>query len=93
MKTTYTAIFADGTKITRKSERAYTAAWRSTWTADGKVCVFTGFSVSAEKASPYAPAPFWGGQSSGGRAEAKRKNEEFRASCGYRVEVVPAVAA
>lgn len=89
---TYTATFADGMTITRKSERGYSAAWRATWTEKGydKPIVFTGFCASPEKANPETPSKFFCGNSTKGRAEAKRKNAEYREACGYRVEIVPA---
>lgn len=43
MKKTYTATFADGTVLTRKSEREYKAAYRVT-VDGGKVTIAQGFS-------------------------------------------------
>lgn len=94
--TKYIATFADGTTISRKTARAYGAAWRATWTnADGTVRSETGFSISREKAQPYKPAPWATGRgfSAKQNAEAARKNEEYVQSIGYCVEIVPAVAA
>jgi len=89
----YTATFADGTTITRNSERAYTAAWRATWNKDGRIVSFTGFSVSADKVNADKPDLVGVFGSPKQKAEAKRKNAEYREACGYRVEIVPAAAA
>lgn len=92
----YTATFADGTVVTRKSNRGYAVAWRATWTtADGTARVEIGFSVSREKAQPYKPAPWARGRgfSAKQNAEAARKNEDYVRQAGYRVEIVAAVAA
>lgn len=92
--TKYIATFSDGTTIARNSHRVYTAAWRATWTAEGRSCSETGFSISPEAAKPYKPAPYYCGRgmSAADRAKATRKNEEYVAGIGYRVEIVPAVA-
>jgi len=93
--TKFTATFADGTSITRKTERTYAVAWRATWTRDGHEIEETGFSASPEKVNAYSPAPYYVGRyaSSNDRAKAKAKNEAYRLEAGYRVEIVPAVAA
>lgn len=92
MATKYTATFSDGTAITRTSERTYGAAWRATWTdpRDGEPHALTGFCASPEKASPYSPCPYGGALTGSRRAQQNRKNAEFRAAAGYRVEIVPA---
>lgn len=91
----YSATFADGTTITRKSERGYAVAWRATWTnADGSQRAETGFAKTREQASPFRPAPrsVWPGMPSSQRSAAKRENEKFIAASGYRVEFAPAIA-
>lgn len=94
----YTAIFADGTSISRKSNRGYAVAWRATWTSvDGRACSDTGFSASAELASkaanPGLPYGIWRGMSAKDRAVANEMNAKFLANANLRVEIVPAVAA
>jgi hypothetical protein len=90
----YTATFADGTSITRKSNRGYAVAWRATWSADGYEFEHTGFSASADKVNAYLPGPFYAGRfpSANDRAKARAKNEAFRIESGYRVEIAPAIA-
>lgn len=92
----FSATFADGTTVTRKTAREYAVAWRVTWTTDNGIArVETGFSVSREKAAPYRPEIAWAhsGLSSNERAHARRKNAEFLARSGYRVEFAQAVRA
>lgn len=91
----FTATFADGTTITRKTDRVYAAAWRATWTRDGHECEDTGFSFSADKVNAYKPHPYYAGRgmSSAARAKAKALNAAYCAESGYRVEIVPAIAA
>ena len=94
--TKYTATFADGTQITRKTDREYKVAWRSTWTgSDGAKRSETGFSVSREKVNAYKPTPWHEGRGSSAsqRSEARKKNAEFLVTSGYRVEIVNTVAA
>ncbi|MNK29189.1 hypothetical protein D3C87_475800 [compost metagenome] len=90
----YTATFADGTTIARKTERAYGAAWRATWTnAKGYACSDTGFSISSDKVNAFKPqtAHVHRFMSTNERAAARAKNTAFLAEVGYRVEVVPTV--
>jgi hypothetical protein len=94
----YTATFADGTSITRKSARGYAVAWRATWiNLDGRARVETGFSASAELAAksarPGLPYGTWRGMSSKDRAFSDRQNAQFLANANLRVEITPAVAA
>lgn len=92
----YAATFADGTTITRKSDRQYAAAWRATWTRiDGSVGSCTGFAVTADKVNAYKPQLHLIDRymSSNDRAKAKRLNAEYLARSMYQVEIVPAVAA
>ena len=94
--TKYIATFAEGTSITRKSDRLYAAAWRATWCSDdGTVRVETGFSVSAAKVQAYRPMFHYVSRfmSANERARAKRLNAAFLARSMYQVEIVPAVAA
>ncbi len=89
--TTYTATFADGTTITRNSDRAYGAAWRATWTnKEGNLMSDTGFSISPDKANAYAPKVYGVHGTPKQKAEAKRLNAEHLQNCGYRIEIVPA---
>lgn len=93
----YTATFADGSSITRKSARSYTVAWRATWTNfAGKPCTDTGFSASADNAAasarPGLPYGTWRGMSSKDRAFASEQNAKFLASANINIEIVPAVA-
>ena len=93
----YTATFADGTSITRKSARNYTVAWRATWTRlDGRPCCETGFSATAENAAasarPHLPYGTWRGMSSNDRAKAAANNAKFLANANLCVEIVPTVA-
>lgn len=92
--TTYTATFADGKTIIRNSDRQYTAAWRATWTnpESGRVSSVEGFSASPEVAakSAYIPSPWGCYGTNAQKAEARRKNAEYREAAGYRVEIVPA---
>lgn len=94
--TKYVATFADGTSITRKSERQYGAAWRATWTReDGTARCVTGFAISSEKVNAFKPymhriSRF---MSANDRAKAKRLNAEYLKRSMYQVEIVPATAA
>lgn len=54
---------------------------------------FTGFSASADKVNADKPDLFGVSGSPKQKAEAKRKNAEYRVACGYRVEIVPVNAA
>jgi hypothetical protein len=89
----YAATFADGTTITRKTEREYAAAWRATWEHNGMEFEDTGFSHSAEKVNAYKPSPYYAGMgmSANDRAKARAKNAAFCAESNYRVEVAPAI--
>jgi hypothetical protein len=92
----YTATFADGTTITRKSARGYTVAWRATWiNLDGSVCTETGFSATAQNAAasarPGLPYGTWRGMSSKDRAFSAQQNAKFLANASLRVEIVPTV--
>lgn len=94
----YTATFADGTSITRKSDRGYAVAWRATWTnVHGLPRVETGFSSSTENAAksarPGLPYGTWRGQSAKDRAFAAEQNAKFLANANLNVEIVPVVAA
>lgn len=94
--TTYSATFADGTKITRKSDRTYTAAWRSTWTdPEHGSQAQEGFSATPETAAKSAAVLSKYGVfgSPAQKAKARKLNAEYREACGYRVEIVPANAA
>lgn len=96
--TKYTATFADGTSITRKSNRGYTVAWRATWTSvDGRACTETGFSATAQNAQasarPGLPYGIWRGMSAKDKAFANEMNAKFLANANLRVEIVAAVAA
>jgi hypothetical protein len=53
-KTKYTATLADGTILTRSTERTYTHAWAIIW--DGKELGCTGFSGTRELAEKAAQA-------------------------------------
>jgi hypothetical protein len=92
----FTATFADGTTITRKTGRDYAVAWRATWTDEsGRPRAETGFSVSREKAIPYRPEKVWAHRdlSSNERARAVKENADFLARSGYQVEFAQAVRA
>lgn len=94
----YTATFADGTSISRKSNRGYAVAWRAKWiNIDGRACTETGFSASAELASkaatPGLPYGIWRGMSAKDRAVANEMNAKFLANANLQVEIVPTVAA
>lgn len=94
----YTATFADGSSIGRKSNRGYAVAWRATWTnIDGRSCSETGFSASAALASkaatPGLPYGTWRGMSAKDRVVANEMNAKFLASANLKVEIVAAVAA
>ena len=96
--TKYTATFADGTTITRKTERAYAFAWRARWNLlSGEPYELTGFSQTEENARksarPYLPYGTWRGQSAKDRAFAAEQNAKFLANANLNVEIVPAVAA
>lgn len=96
--TKYTATFADGTVITRKSARGYAVAWRATWDEkDGQRLSETGFSVSKENAEqsakPYLPWEVTRGQSAKARAFANEQNAKFLKNCNLRVEIVQVTAA
>jgi hypothetical protein len=99
---TYTATFADGTTITRKTKREYAVAWRATWTRDNangeqQAIAYTGFAVTKDRASPtlpvieYAPGRGCFGSSANERARVRKVNEDWRRAAGYRVEFAPAV--
>jgi hypothetical protein len=93
MKTTYTAKFADGSTITRKSERSYAAAWRATWIRlDGGVSSDSGFSSSVElaakAANPGLPYGTWRGMSAKDRANANEQNTKFLQNCNLKIEIV-----
>ena len=89
----YTATFADGTTITRKTERLYAVAWRATWTCGGHDREETGFSYAKDKVNAYKPSPYYAGMgmSANDRAKARAKNAAFCAESNYRVEVAPAI--
>jgi hypothetical protein len=94
----YTATFADGTSITRKSARGYAVAWRATWiNLDGRARTETGFSATAQNAAasarPSLPYGTWRGMSSKDRAFAGQQNAQFLANANLRVEIAPAIAA
>lgn len=94
----YTATFADGTSITRKSARNYTVAWRATWTnLEGNPRSETGFSSSTENATksarPGLPYGTWRGMSSKDRAFSAQQNAKFLANANVRIEIVPTTAA
>ena len=89
----YTATFADGTTIQRKSDRFYSHAWRLTFTSNlGTQIVWTGFASSAERAAKAAalPNPYYVGRhmSSAEKAAQKAKNAQFAATCGAKTEIV-----
>lgn len=93
----YTATFADGTTITRKSNRGYAVAWRSTWTSvEGATYSDEGFSSSAELAAksarPGLPYGTWRGMSSNARTHANEQNAKFLANANVKIEIVPAIA-
>ena len=89
----YAATFADGTTITRKTERQYAVAWRATWEYDGQQFEDTGFSYAKDKVNAYKPRPYYAGMgmSANDRAKARAKNAAFCAESNYRVEVAPAI--
>ena len=89
----YTATFADGTTITRNTERQYAVAWRATWEHNGQQFEDTGFSYSKDKVNAYKPHPYYVGMgmSANDRAKARAKNAAFCAESNYRVEVAPAI--
>lgn len=94
--TKYTATFADGTQITRKSDRDYAVAWRVTWNhLDGLACSETGFSANAKNAAasarPGLPYGTWRGMSPKNRALANEQNAKFLANANVRIEIVPTV--
>lgn len=94
----YTATFADGTSITRKSARGYAVAWRATWIDLAGVTRFDdGFSATAENAiasaRPGLPYGTWRGMSSKDRAFANEQNAKFLANASLRIEIVPTVTA
>jgi hypothetical protein len=93
--TKYTATFANGIVITRKTERGYGVAWRATWTRGDKACSKTGFAISADKVSAYQPKArhVFQGLSSDERAKRRAENAAYLVEIGYHVEVVPAVLA
>jgi hypothetical protein len=89
----YTATFADGTTITRKSSHTYTSAWRATWTRlDGERVFDTGFSSSAELAAKAAkvglPYGTWRGMSAKARTTANEQNAKFLQTCDMTIEIV-----
>lgn len=91
--THFTATFADGTQITRNSEHGYTVAWRATWTEEGRLITFTGFSARADKINADSPDYMCPRHfSAARRAAIQKENAARRAATGYKVEVVPAVA-
>lgn len=94
----YSATFADGTTITRKTERSYGVAWRATWagtTQDGKPLVRseTGFSITADKVAAFQPKTrhICQSMSSAERAKRRAENAAYLAQVGYKVEIVPTV--
>jgi hypothetical protein len=93
----YTATFADGTSITRKSNRGYAVAWRATWTSvEGAARSDEGFSSSVDlatkSATPGLPYGTWRGMSSSARAHANEQNSKFLANANVKIEIVPAIA-
>ena len=93
----YTATFADGSIITRKSDRGYAVAWRATWTnLEGNPRSETGFSSSTEHATknarPVLPYGTWRGMSSKDRAFANQQNAKFLAGANLKVEIVPTIS-
>lgn len=94
----YTATFADGTVLTRKSARGYAVAWRATWVSlDGVTRFDDGFSATVENAQasarPSLPYGTWRGMSPKDRAVAAEQNAKFLANANLRIEIVPAIAA
>ena len=89
----YTATFADGTTITRKSNHSYSSAWRTTWTTlEGKRVSDNGFSSSPELAAKAAKIPlpygFWRGMSAKARATANEQNAKVLQTCDMKIEIV-----
>ena len=96
--TNYTATFANGKTLTRKSNSGYACAWMATWThTNGFETFDSGFSASFElaqkAAKPATPFGVWKGMSAKDRAIATAKNVEFLQTCNLKVEIVPAIAA
>ena len=93
----YTATFADGSSITRKSDRGYAVAWRATWTnVEGNFRTETGFSSSTDHANksarPGLPYGTWRGMSSKDRAFADQQNAKFLAGANLKIEIVPTIS-
>ncbi len=91
---TYTATFANGKTVTRKTKNEYTHAWLVTWTrVDGVQVSDSGFSASfelAQKAArPWLPVGVFKGMSANNRAIANKKNAEFLQSCNLQIEILP----
>lgn len=91
---TYTATFANGKTLTRKSKNGYAFAWMATWAdTDGKQLSDSGFSASFElaqkAAKPWTPFGVWHGMSAKDRATATAKNAEFLANCNLKIEILP----
>jgi hypothetical protein len=89
----FQATFADGTVITRGTEREYGAAWRATWTRDGHKCHREGFAASKEKVAAYTPSATFVTRfmSSNERAKARARNAAYLVEIGYAVEIVETV--
>lgn len=86
----YTATFADGTAITRSSERPYTVAWRARWVAENGLRIErTGFAVSREKAKPERPSTAWGYPPGRRKREAQARDRSPERQ--YHVEFAPTV--
>lgn len=82
---TYSAVFSDGTQVTRKSNRVYKYVWRVTYTRpyDGNMIVARGFTADLQSArkkvlecAPYVDRKRWVGESSHDR-EVRIAREEI----------------
>jgi hypothetical protein len=96
--THYTATFANGKTLTRKSNNGYAFAWMATWTRrDGSETCDSGFSASFElaqkAAKPFLPWAGVRGMSAKDRATVNQKNAEFLQGCNLKIEIVPTIAA
>jgi hypothetical protein len=94
--TKHTATFADGTTITRKTDREYGVAWMASWIGNGRRGFKTGFSASADKVQAYVPTLAWPETRFPSKAEladVKARQAQALIDIDYRVEIVPTVAA
>jgi hypothetical protein len=98
MATKYAAQFADGTRLTRSSERGYSHAWRTSGPARPGFSYreASGFACSEKAARAAARASIPSGsdpcRSAAKKAERRREHSEYAALCTIEVVFTEVVA-